>query len=430
VRARADERAVERLEAVLGGADATAPARPPTADAAAASRASAGFPTALASPGWNAQARGLVASNNLSPIAAARVYALVSMAQYGGVVAAGATSDAATLVAQGDGFGPGGRSRFEAERGAVAGASAQVLSFLFPAAAATLEQRLTSEGEAGPGNVHPAFTRGVAAGRAMGDVMIAWAKTDRFTAPFDPTGKFPPGFARWTPNPAPPGGTAPPIAGPLLGLVQPYFMTSGDQFRPAVGPPMPPAVPNAADPFTIALNEVRTFAAGRTPEQLALSQFWNFGAFTETPPGHWEVIAEGLIADNALGEREATHVLALANAATMDAAIGCWDAKFHFLFFRPWQADPTITTPIGKPNHPSFPSGHSCLSAAAATVLERFFPEHAADLDALVAEAGLSRIIGGLHFRFDVTAGQTLGRAVGANAIAYDEARGLLTAVR
>jgi membrane-associated phospholipid phosphatase len=142
------------------------------------------------------------------------------------------------------------------------------------------------------------------------------------------------------------------------------------------------------------------------------------------------VIAEGLIAESSLGEREATHVLALANAATMDAAIGCWDAKYHFVFFRPWQADPTITTPIGRPNHPSFPSGHSCLSAAAASVLESFFPERAATLDALVAEAGESRILGGLHYRFDVTAGQTLGRAVAANAIAYDGARGLLAAVR
>src|SRR5438132_1150319 len=83
----------------------------------------------------------------LSPIAAARMYALVSVAQYGAVVAVDESAGDATLVAQGDGFGPGGRSRYEAERGAVAGASTQVLSFLFPAAAAALEQRLASEGE-------------------------------------------------------------------------------------------------------------------------------------------------------------------------------------------------------------------------------------------------------------------------------------------
>ena len=412
---------------LVGCADATAPARSPIVDASAASRTSAGFPTTLASSGWNAKARALIASNNGSPLGAARTYALVSIAQYGAVVAVDDAlgEGAATLVAQGDGFGPGGRSRYEAERGAIAGASAQVLSFLFPAAASALEQQLASEGRAGPGNVHPQFTRGVAAGRAMGDVMIAWAKADRFTAPF--TGTFTPGPARWMPNPAP----SPPVAGPTLGNAQPYFMTSGSQFRPTVGPPMPPAVPNAADPFTVALNEVKALVAGRTPAQLELARFWNFGTGTETPPGHWEVIAEGLVDEYSLGEREATHVMALANAATMDAAIGCWDAKFHFLYFRPWQADASIIDlPIGRPNHPSFPSGHSCLSAAAATVLQSFFPEHRAELNALVADAGLSRIVAGIHYRFDVTAGQALGRAVAENAIAYDRAHGLLTAVR
>lgn len=413
---------------LLGCADATAPA--PT-NAAAASRASAGFPTALATPGWNAAGRALVASHALTAIAAIRIYALVSVAQYGAVVAADDAMGNATLAARApaDGFGPGGRSRFEAERGAVAGASVQVLSYMFPEAAAMLEQRLAAEGEAGPGNVHPQFTRGVAIGRAMGDVMVARAKTDHYGDPF--TGSFAPGVARWTPNPLPPPavGTAPPL-GPLFGLVQPYFMTRGSQFRPAVGPPMPPAVPSPNEPFTIALTEVQTLAAGRTPAQLALSQYWNFGAGTPTPLGHWDEVGEGYVAERGLGEREAAHVLALTNAAAMDAAIGCWDAKYFFLFFRPWQADPTITTPIGKPNHPSFPSGHSCVSASVATVLASFFPEHATELDALVAEAGLSRILAGIHYRFDVTAGQALGRAVAANALAYDGARGLLSAVR
>src|SRR5689334_16526277 len=66
---------------LLGCADATAPARSPTADVSA-SRASAGFPTKLASAGWNEQARALIASSNGSPLVAARTYALVSIAQY------------------------------------------------------------------------------------------------------------------------------------------------------------------------------------------------------------------------------------------------------------------------------------------------------------------------------------------------------------
>jgi membrane-associated phospholipid phosphatase len=63
-------------------------------------------------------------------------------------------------------------------------------------------------------------------------------------------------------------------------------------------------------------------------------------------------------------------------------------------------------------------------------VIASFFPEHTATLEAQVAEAGLSRILGGIHYRFDIAAGQALGRAVAGVALAYDRDRGLLAAVR
>src|SRR3989449_3951365 len=91
---------------------------------------------------------------------------------------------------------------------------------------------------------------------------------------------------------------------------------------------------------------------------------------------------------------------------------------------RPWQADPLITTvaAVGKPNHPSYPSGHSCLSASGAEVLSTFFPEQRAQLDAKVTEAGLSRMYGGIHYRFDIDSGQALGRNVAHFTIAADAA--------
>ena len=78
---------------------------------------------------------------------------------------------------------------------------------------------------------------------------------------------------------------------------------------------------------------------------------------------------------------------------------------------------------FGLPNHPSYPSGHSCASAAAGGVLSHFFPERAANLDAQVAEAGESRIIAGIHYRFDVVAGQEIPREVGEDAVAEPPAR-------
>ena len=109
------------------------------------------------------------------------------------------------------------------------------------------------------------------------------------------------------------------------------------------------------------------------------------------------------------GEREAARILALANMAGFDAMIGCWDAKLTCWLVRPWNVDADITTPIGRPNHPSYLSGHSCNTASFATVLADAFPPDTERLEGIVVAAGLSRMYGGLHYRFDCEGGQTLG---------------------
>jgi len=397
------------------------------------------FPTGLATVGWQAQGRSLVASHTaVSPIVATRIYALLGVAQYGAVVDADKRLDADGTL-PGDGFGDGGRRRFEAQRGAIAAASTQILAYLFPDAAVALEQRLTDEGKAGPGGVHPFFTRGVLIGRAFGDVMIAWARADGFstpaclTAPRSPSclpGAIPTGPGYWTRNPPDASGVLAPIAGPQFGAMKPYFLTSPGQFHS----PLPPAFGSAA--FVTDLAEVSTISVNRTPAQLATAVFWNLPPGTISALGYWDALASQYIVDHHLDERGAAHVFALTSAAGMDAIIGCWEAKFSYYYIRPYQViafngiSYPITTPIGQPNHPSYPSGHSCVSAAAAEVIKSFFPEHAATLDAQVAEAGLSRIIGGIHYRFDITAGQNLGRSVAGVALAFDRERGLLAAVR
>jgi membrane-associated phospholipid phosphatase len=80
--------------------------------------------------------------------------------------------------------------------------------------------------------------------------------------------------------------------------------------------------------------------------------------------------------------------------------------------------DPAWSPYIYTPSFPSYPSGHSTTSSAAATVLARFFPEGAARLAAMAREAGESRIYGGIHFPSDNTAGLALGRRVAAATLA------------
>jgi membrane-associated phospholipid phosphatase len=349
-----------------------------------------------ASLGWHERARGLVAANNLSPLAAARVYAALSVAQYRAVGGGADDSD------QGAG---GGRRALEENRGAVAGASVTVLSFFFPAATTSLEQEVQDEGEAGPGRVHPGYGGGVEMGRTAGTAMVERVRQDGFTTPW--TGTVPVGPGLWTANGPP--------AGPTFGGVAPYFLSAGNQFRPA----SPPAFGSPA--FLADLNEIRGLSATRTPEQRALAVYWNFATGSFTPPGYWDLVTANYIAAHGLDERAATRVFAFTTGAMMDALIACWDAKYYYWALRPSQADASITLTFGLPNHPSYPSGHSCASAAAATVLTEQFPEQSTELAAWVSEAGLSRMYAGIHYRFDITAGRDLGVAVAQWALAHPE---------
>jgi len=161
--------------------------------------------------------------------------------------------------------------------------------------------------------------------------------------------------------------------------------------------------------------------------------FWNLPDGTVTALGYWLQLANTYIGEYGLDERDAAHVLALVGSASFDATLGCWEATYHYLTLRPWMvapADlPNTKLIIGRPNHPSYPSGHSCASAAAGTVLKSFFPAKTMSIDEQVAAARMSRIYAGIHYAVDVQQGQMLGRSAAQWALGYDRERGLLTAV-
>ena len=350
--------------------------------------------SAPASIGWQEQARSLVGANNLSPLAAARVYAALSVAQFRAVRALKGGNDDAHIKSQ-------TKKGREAQRGAVGGASVQVLTFFFPSAGPALEQRLLIEGTGPHGTTHPRFTSGVATGRSAGDAIVERTRADRFTVPW--TGTVPTGPGMWIANGPPAGAT--------FSGVLPYFLKSASQFRPAP----PPAFQSTA--FNADLNEILALATNRTAEQQAIAVQWNYATGTFTPPGYWNQLTATYIQEKDLNERAATRAFALTSAAMLDSFIACWDAKYFYWTIRPSQANSAISLSFALPNHPSYPSGHSCVSSAAGTVLSHLFPRHARELDAQVIEAGLSRMYAGIHYRFDITAGQDLGEAVGKWAI-------------
>jgi membrane-associated phospholipid phosphatase len=358
----------------------------------------------------------------MSPINAIRLYALHSVAQYAAVVA----------VDDGADVRGGGSADHEARRGAVAGASAQLLSFLLPDAAAALEAKVVADGIDAAGRTPPQFTRGVAVGRAAGDAMIRWAKSDGFSLVWNESMRNVPGAGIWEGARAVPPAARPAPAGYQFPTMTPYFLkaiggnTAQRQFRPA-DPPAFSLLPTSR--FQTDLGEVKQISLHRTQQQIDLANYWNLAAGTPTALGHWDEQAALFVVEAQYDELAASHLFALLNAAAMDATIGCWEAKYLFLTLRPTMADPTITTVYPLPNHPSYPSGHSCVSSTAAAVLSAYFPAHAATLGADVIQAGLSRIYGGIHYRFDIEGGQTLGRSTAEWALAYDRRQGLLSAV-
>jgi hypothetical protein len=221
---------------------------------------------------------------------------------------------------------------------------------------------------------------------------------------------------------------------PQWGFVVPFGMGSSSQFRPP-GPPSLDSQQYAAD-----YEEVKQLGAAvgstRTEEQSEIALFWADGAGTETPPGHWNSIAQLISAAQGSTLEENARLFALLNIAMADAAICSWDAKYTFAFWRPVTAiafaEPELNwmSFIVTPPFPDYTSGHSTFSAAAATVLPLFYGTEdlpfttgsdflpgvyrsfSTCLDA-AEEAAASRIYGGIHFRSASEDGLDAGTSIG-----------------
>jgi hypothetical protein len=373
--------------------DFTAP--PSIAPAASRVASETKFWEASSSVAWNTTARNLITAGPgpaASAVAQVRVLTYLSVAQYNAVVRAEDTK------AGGVHASPAAAS---------AAASLVVLKTLnvligtgvnFPAAGATLDAKLAAERAAavadGKGEE---FDMGAAVGRAVGAEVVAYALTDN--ANQAPLPVNPGGLGNWTP-------AASPIVRGLYGS-RTFALTSGSQFRP--GPP--PAI-NSPE-FQRDFAQTRAEATSGSQANLDLAVLWagRGGAYLNG-------VATDLIVAHHRNEREAARILALANMAGFDATNACFDAKFAYYLIRPTQYGAqqglAFNTLVGLPNHPSYPSGHSCQTASYATALAAAFPEREARdyLAQAVEDAGRSRMVGGLHYLFDCTVGQELGRNV------------------
>lgn len=372
---------------------------------------------------WNEIARDLVAARRVNPPVATRIYTALAVAQFDTLIAVWRmkyrydrkypSQEAGTGINPTLPLAPD--PCYPCEHSAIAAASERILREFFPNDTAMLD---AAKAEHQQSRMWAGVARrsDVEAGNQIGEFVagevLSHIADDGSDAVW--TGQVPVGDCYWFSSENPP---RPPLL-PLWGEVRPWLMTSGSQFRP--GPP-----PDChSQEFMDALQEVRFISDNRTPEQLAIAIFWADGPGTATPPGHWNQIACDMAMQKGLNEVRTARMLALLNMAMMDAGISVWDAKYVYWLLRPSQADPNITTPVGLPNFPAYTSGHSGFSGAAATVLSYIFPGEAESLNAMAEEAAISRLYGGIHYRFDSEVGLEQGRQIGALAVARGQSDG------
>jgi len=276
---------------------------------------------------------------------------------------------------------------------------------------------------------------GVAAGLRVANAFIALRADDGFR---EDVGYTPP-------DPAVPGNWVPTAAtsplGTYLGKMKPLGLDSADQFRPG-GPPQ-----LGSRRWAREYNEVKEIGSRtsttRKEWQTTAAQFW-----AEAPVQQAHLALRGVIEQRELDVVQAARMMAMVSVAYADGIIACFDAKYAYEFWRPITAihngdkdgnEATVVDPNwihllgGTPNHPDYPSAHSCITPAGGAALAEFLgtrrinltmhsltglgDRHFETVRELTKEVGEARIWGGIHFRSAVDDGIRVARRTAAEVL-------------
>jgi len=376
---------------------------------------------------------------------------------------------------------------------AVSFAAYLALVDLFPARTAIFQQRMATLGYATDGSdTSTAAAVGTVAAQAVLDYRHADGSNQlngyADTGGYQPVNTWDQILSpdHWQPLcvPLPPPGTTDcpaqqKFATPHWRTVTPFALTSAAQFRPDHGPAVTVLKGKPSDAFVKEVDQQLKDSAGLTDTQKVISQYWEDGPRSETPPGHWNLFAQWVSRrDHHTLDEDAKVFFALGNAL-LDASITAWDAKRQWNSVRPitavrwlkkgqliqawggpYQGTKTIRGEDWLPYQPAtfltppFPeylSGHSTFSAAAATLLKAATGSDSFGLSVTIAagssrvepgavpaapvtlswksfaeaagQAGISREYGGIHFKdgdFEARqAGELVGLQVWSKAKSY-----------
>jgi hypothetical protein len=363
-----------------------------------------------------------------NPPYAARAYAYLSAAQYDACVAGyfykqqynrtapfNVDANIQTLLPKST------LPSYPSEDAVVLGVSVELLKLLFPGDQDFINQKAEEHKRArliAGANVRSDLDAGEALGKLVAAKFIARARGDRAGAAVanatiwaqqeaDCVAR---GEVPWISQESPkrPGML------PLFGKVKTFLFDSLTMVT-TVRPAAPPST--SSTQFKTELQEVYEISKNLSKEQLSIAHFWADGVNTFTPPGHWNYIAATDFVQQNFSEARWARNMALLNMSLMDAAVACWDAKYTYYSPRPSQMDNRIKTVTGLPNFPSYISGHSTFSGAAAIILGYIIPSRSQAYNDMAKEASNSRLYGAIHYRSDCERGLETGVKIGNYAI-------------
>jgi hypothetical protein len=364
---------------------------------------------------WNRVATDVSAAANTDPLTESRVFSIMHAAMH----------DALNAIDR----------RYEpygAEVTAVPGASPDAA--VAAAAHAVLVELMPAQKRAFDAALSRVDQRGAELGRRVAAALLAQRRDDGANSPIS----WPAGKKVGEYRPTPPDFT--PALFAHWGAIRPFVLASSAQFRPDA----PYAVPSKE--ARAEREEVRRIGGQgstlRTAEQSEIARYW----YEHSTQG-WNRIAREVAKSRQLDEWQSARLFTLVNFAMADGFIGGFEAKYHYNYWRPATAirenarssgDGSWLSYLGTPPVPDYPSTHTVLGAAAATVLARFFGSDfvpfamtsGAPFDGITRrfwsfseaaqENGASRVFAGVHFASAVTAGYLQGERIGAWA--YDNA--------
>jgi hypothetical protein len=376
---------------------------------------------------WDAVATQASIAAGLSPPEGHLVFAYVAIAVYDSVMATAGGYEPFAVDVDVPEASP---------QAAVAAAAHTILDHYLPGQAATIvDPAYTASLATIPDG--RAKTDGIAVGESVARLLIAKRSGDGFRAPVTYTPPNPPIPGVWLPT-----APTPPI-GPYVGLMGPFSLRSADQFRPA-GPPALDSKRWARD-----YNEVKEIGPStsgtRSAGQTLAARFW-----AEAPVPQARGSFRKFVLDHRLDVVDSARFMAMVSVVYADALIACFDAKYHYAFWRPITAvragdtdgnDATVGDPgwspllPATPNHPEYPSAHSCITPAGGRVIARFLGTNHIDFTVpsltglgdrhfervrdLQYEVGNARIWGGIHYRSSVEDGIAIGKEVANQVLSH-----------